>query len=124
MAWQTAPKTPSRVAMRTGLYTIASTTRSAACSGESVGTFSYILVGAIIGVRTSGMLMLVKWMPLSITSEAAHSANASSADFDATYAENRGARDKTPIELMLMMCPRFCSAILGRNARINRTAPK
>ena len=70
--------------MRTGRRTIASTTSPAASSGESVGTFSYIFVGAIIGVRTSGMLMLVTWMPLSMNSLAAHSVNASSADFDAT----------------------------------------
>src|SRR5437763_9391481 len=98
--------------------------RPAASSGERVGTFSYIFVGAIIGVRTSGMLMLVKLMPLSRNSDAAHSAKASSADFDATYAENRGARDRTPIELMLMMWPLFCSTIFGKKARINRTAPK
>jgi hypothetical protein len=30
---------------------IASITRSAACSGESVGTLSYIVVGAIVGMR-------------------------------------------------------------------------
>ena len=70
--------------MRTGLWTIASTTRSAASSGDSVGTFSYILVGAIIGVRTSGMLIVVKWMPLSTNSDAAQAENESSADFDAT----------------------------------------
>src|SRR5258706_1692185 len=34
-----SPKTPSRVAMRTGLWMIASTTRAAACSGVSVGTW-------------------------------------------------------------------------------------
>ena len=84
IAWQTAPKMPRRVAMRTGWCTIASTTRSAASSGDSVGTFSYILVGAIIGVRTSGMLIVVKWMPLSRNSDAAHAENESSADFDAT----------------------------------------
>src|SRR4051794_38247067 len=89
-AWHTAPKTPSRVAMRIGLRTIASATRPAASSGESVGTFSYIFVGAIIGVRTSGMLMVVKLMFLSRNSEPAHAENESSADFEATYAENRG----------------------------------
>ena len=70
--------------MRTGRWTIASTTRSAASSGDSVGTFSYIFVGAIIGVRTSGMLIVVKWMPLSRNSDAAHAENESSAAFDAT----------------------------------------
>ena len=51
---------------------------------ESVGTFSYILVGAIIGVRTSGMLIVVKLIPLSRNSDAAQAENESSADFDAT----------------------------------------
>src|SRR5215475_14859590 len=105
---------PRRVAMRTGLCTIASTMRSAASSGERVGTLSYILVGAIIGVRTSGMLIVVKLMPLSRNSDAAQAEKASIADFDATYAENRGAFDRTPIEEMLMTCPRFCSSIFGR----------
>src|SRR5437867_714868 len=124
IAWETAPKTPSRVAMRTGLYTIASTMRSAASSGESVGTFSYILVGAIIGVRTSGMLIVVKSIPLSMNSDAAHAANESSADFDATYAENRGALDSTPIDEMLMMWPRLFATMLGTNPMMRRNAPK
>src|SRR6188768_189346 len=100
-----APKTPRRVAMRTDLYKMASTTRSAASSGDRVGTFSYILVGAIMGVRTSGMLIVEKLIPLSRNSDDAHAENESSADFDATYAENRGAFDSTPIDEMLMMWP-------------------
>jgi len=39
-AKQTAPKIPSRDAIRTERWTIASTTRSAASSGDSVGTLS------------------------------------------------------------------------------------
>ena len=50
--------------MRLGFSMMPFTTRSAASSGVSVGTLSYILVGAIIGVFTSGMLMVVKLMPL------------------------------------------------------------
>jgi len=42
------------------------------------------LVGAIIGVRTSGMLMVVKRTLASANSGAAHHAKASSAAFDAT----------------------------------------
>src|SRR4051812_41172597 len=103
---------------------MASTTRSAACSGESVGTFSYILVGAIIGVRTSGMLRVVKLMPLSRNSDAAQAENESSADFDATYAEKRGAFDSTPIDEMLMTWPRFFSSIFGRKPMMRRSAPK
>src|SRR5438105_10889807 len=97
---------------------IASTMRSAACSGLRVGTFSYMRVGAIIGVRTRGMLMVVKLMPLSRNSEAAHAENASSADFEATYAEKRGALESTPMDEMLMMWPRFLCTIFGRNPRI------
>jgi hypothetical protein len=37
--------------------------------------FSYVRVGAIIGVRTSGMLIVVKSMPLSRNSDAAQAAN-------------------------------------------------
>ena len=51
------------------------------------------------------MLIVVKLMPLSRNSEDAHAANESSADFDATDAEKRGAFDRTPIDEMLMMCP-------------------
>src|SRR4051812_22391831 len=115
---------PSLVAMRTGLCTIASTTRSAACSGDSVGTFSYIRVGAIIGVRTSGMLIVVKLTFLSRNSDEAHAEKESSADLDATYAENLGAFDSTPIDEMLMMCPCRCAIIAGRNPMMRRRAPK
>ena len=59
-------------------------TLSAAAAGERVGTCSYILVGAIIGVRTNGMLLVVKAIPSSQNSEEAQRENASSADFDAT----------------------------------------
>jgi hypothetical protein len=45
----------------------------------------------------------------------AHAENESSADFDATRAENRGALDRTPIDEMLMMWPRLCSIIFGRS---------
>jgi hypothetical protein len=75
---------PRRVAIRTGRSTMASTTRSAASSGDSVGTWSYIFVGAIIGVFTSGMLIVVKLMPRSEYSACAQRENASSAAFDAT----------------------------------------
>ena len=49
-----------------------------------VGTDSYILVGAIIGVFTSGMLMVVKAMFLPLNSAWAQRLKASSAAFDAT----------------------------------------
>ena len=52
--------------------------------GVSVGTLSYILVGAIIGVFTSGMLIVVKAMPLPDSSPCAQRLNASSAAFEAT----------------------------------------
>ena len=53
-------------------------------SGEIVGKESYIFVGAIIAVRTSGMWMVVKVTLSPIVSELATRVNASSADFDAT----------------------------------------
>src|SRR5690606_35967870 len=96
---------PRRVAMRDGRSMMACTIRSAASSGLSVGTDSYILVGAIILVRTSGMLIVVKAMFLPENSACAQRENASSADFEATYAENRGELASTPIEEMLMICP-------------------
>src|SRR5687768_17615236 len=97
---------PMRVATRLGRSMIAFTTRSAASSGVSVGTESYILVGAIIGVFTSGMLMVVNAMFLPLNSAWAQRLKASSAALDATYAEKRGELARTPIELMLMMWPR------------------
>ena len=64
------------------------------------------------------------WTPSSITSEPMHRENASSAAFDATYAENRGVFVCTPIELMLMMWPNSCSRIPGSSFRISLSAPK
>ena len=49
-----------------------------------VGKRSYIFVGLIIGVRTSGMWIVVMWTPSSMISEAMQRENASSAAFDAT----------------------------------------
>ena len=49
-----------------------------------VGKRSYIFVGLIIGVRTSGMWMVVIATPSSTISEATQRENASSAAFEAT----------------------------------------
>jgi hypothetical protein len=57
---------------------------SAASSGVIVGKASYILVGAIIGVRTSGMWIVVMLTPSSTISLAAQRDQASSAAFEAT----------------------------------------
>jgi len=57
------PVSPKRVAMRTGLKMQAWAIMSAASSGLRVGTLLYRPVGAIMGVRTSGMLMVVKVTP-------------------------------------------------------------
>ena len=62
----------------------ASQIMSAASSGLSVGKASYIFVGAIIGVRTSGMWIVVNVTPSPITSEATTRVKASSAAFEAT----------------------------------------
>ena len=58
--------------------------RSAASSGLIVGKWSYSFVGAIIGVRTSGMWIVVKLTPSPMTSDDTTRVQASSADFDAT----------------------------------------
>ena len=57
---------------------------SAASSGVIVGKASYILVGAIIGVRTSGMWIVVMLTLSSTISEATQRDQASSAAFEAT----------------------------------------
>ena len=49
-----------------------------------VGNESYIFVGAIIGVRTSGMWIVVKVMPWPMTSELTTRVQASSAALEAT----------------------------------------
>ena len=81
-------------------------------------------MGAIIGVRTSGMWMLVNETPSPTTSELTTLLHASSAALDATYAEKRGGFVCTPIELTLTMCPPFCSRIAGSSPMTSRTAPK
>ena len=75
---------PSRVATFFGWPTIAPAIISAASSGVIAGNMSYIRVGAIIGVRTSGMWIVVMWTPSSTTSEAITRLKASSAAFEAT----------------------------------------
>ena len=75
---------PMRVAMRTGLKMQACATMSPASSGDSVGTLLYRPVGAIMGVRTSGMLMVVNEIPWSANSLEAQRVQASSAALDAT----------------------------------------
>src|SRR5918996_3588568 len=90
IAYRSWPRVPSGVAIRFGLWMIASQIMSAASSGVIVGKRSYIFVGAIIGVRTSGMWIVVMWTLSSMISEAIDRLNASRADLDATYAENRG----------------------------------
>lgn len=70
------------------------------------------------------MLIVVKSMFMSANSEAAQRPNASSAALDETYAENRGAFVSTPIEEMLITCPRRFAIIEGSTPRVRRTAPK
>ena len=75
---------PSRVLICFGRARIASQIRSAASSGEIVGNESYIFVGAIIAVRTSGMWIVVNVTLSPIVSELTTRVNASSADLEAT----------------------------------------
>ena len=68
--------------------------------------------------------MVVNLTPVSLNSDAAHRANASSAALDATYAENRGALESTPIDEMLMTWPRRFFSIAGSTFMIMRRLPK
>src|SRR3954447_11331449 len=88
-----------------GLERSASQIIVAASSGAIAGNASYIFVGAIIGVRTSGMWIVVNVTPSPITSDATTRVHASRAAFDATYAEKRGGLVWTPIEEMFTTCP-------------------
>src|SRR6195952_4747037 len=112
--WASAPRFPVFVLISCGRSTRAVITFSAAWPGLIVGNRSYILVGAIIGVRTNGMWMLVKETPSPTSSLETTLLQASSAAFEATYALNRGGFVRTPIEEMFTMWPDFCSRILGR----------
>src|SRR3954451_19176613 len=85
-----APRVPVLVLISWGLSTSALITLLAACAGVIAGNRSYILVGAIIGVRTRGMWMLVNETPSLISSLDTTLLHASRAALDATYAENRG----------------------------------
>src|SRR5690348_5788633 len=103
---------------------MASMSMSAAWAGEIVGNRSYILVGAIIGVRTSGMWMLVNVIRSWASSLAATLDQESSAAFEAVYALKRGVLVSTAIELTFTMWPERRSDIPGRTPMIRRTAPK
>src|SRR3954470_12424121 len=100
-----APRLPVSVLISCGLSTSAVTTLAAAWAGLIVGNRSYIFVGAIIGVRTSGMWMLVNETPSPTSSLETTLLQASSAAYDATYALNRGGLVRTPIEEMFTTCP-------------------
>ncbi len=62
--------------------------------------------------------------PSPMTSGATQRANASSAAFEATYAEKRGVFVCTPMLETLMMWPFLRSRMPGMNERIRRRAPK
>ncbi len=76
--------------MRTGLSTQAWAIIPAAASVAGAGTLLQILLGAIIGVRTRGMLMVVKLMPWSANPLLAQRVRASSAALLATSAMPTG----------------------------------
>ena len=75
---------PSREALRLGLSISVSQIISAASSGDSVGKALYMSVGAIIGVRTSGMYTVENFTLSPTHSGATQRENASSAAFEAT----------------------------------------
>ena len=78
-------------------------------------------VGAIIGVRTSGMWMFVIATPSSATSGPMQRLSAANADLEATYAPKRGGYACVPMLEMLMMWPRRRSRIPGSTASISLT---
>ena len=82
------------------------------------------MVGAIIGVRTSGMWIEVNDIPSPTSSEDTTLLHASSAAFEATYALKRGGLVCTPIEETFTMWPRFCLRIAGSRPITSRIAPK
>src|SRR5436190_22796806 len=96
----------------------------AASSGVAVGNASYMPVGAIMGVLTSGMYTVVIETLSSTISDAIERENASSALLLATYAEKRGVFVCAPIEDTLMTWPDFRSRIPGRKPMISFSAPK
>ena len=77
-----------------------------------------------MGVRTSGMWMLVMATPSSASSGAMQRLSAASADLDATYAPKRGGNACTPMLEMFTMWPRRRLRIPGSTASISFTAPK
>src|SRR3954468_1247335 len=93
-----APRLPVLVLISWGLSTSAVITLLAACPGVIAGNRSYIFVGAIIGVRTSGMWMLVNVTPSPTSSLETTLLQASSAALEATYALKRGGLVSTPME--------------------------
>ncbi len=75
---------PSGTSMRLGRSISARITIAAAFSGLVIGPLLYSPVGAIIGVSTSGMWMVVKVIPSARVSEAATSEKPSRAALLAT----------------------------------------
>ena len=92
---------PSQVAGRVDSTIQACAIVSAASPGPSVGIFSYLWDGTMIGVRSSGMLMVLKATPCSANPLQAQRAQASSAASLVAKAEKRVALVDTPIEPML-----------------------
>ena len=70
------------------------------------------------------MWMLVNVMPSLTSSLDTTLLHASSAAFEATYAENRGGLVSTPIDETFTTCPDFCSRIFGSSPITSRIAPK
>src|SRR3954464_1376091 len=103
---------------------MASQMRSAASSGVIVGNESYIFVGAIIGVLTSGMWIVVNVTYLPIVSELTTRGNAAGAALGAASAEKRGGLVCAPIEETLTMWPVRRSTMCGSTPRIIFTAPR
>ena len=77
-----------------------------------------------MSVFTSGRCTLVNSMSSPRLSTAATRKNASSAAFDAMYAENVGRLDSTPTEELCTMCPDPRLRISGSSRRVRPTAAR
>src|SRR5579875_4124370 len=97
---------------------------AAACSGLIARIGLSRRDGAIIGVRTNGMWMLVNVMWSDSVSDATTPANASSAALDGRYELYLGLRACTPALETLTTCPNRRSRQCGSSASTIRTAPK
>jgi hypothetical protein len=83
-----------------------------------------ILVGAIIGVRTSGMLMVVKWTLSPMHSEATTRVHESSAAFRGHVRPRSAAGSYGPIEETSTISPDLRSRMCGSRPMMSLLVPR